>query len=190
MHERCCTIRFVRQSGNVASRAHPARGSRRLPPTPASSRNDTRRKPCSRRKSPTIPAHAGTAVTGLSRRRSRVRVPSLPLNCLQIGIFCCPARRYRPPASLHPAQIPHANRPEIAAGSRTAPAIPASRRTGRGGRRSALEFRTSSANSRTDFVTTLFPRKVGNLGLGPVPSASNVRTARCMAALPMMTAAR
>ncbi len=33
---------------------------------------------CSRRESPPIPGQAGSAKTGLSRRRSRVRVPSLP----------------------------------------------------------------------------------------------------------------
>jgi hypothetical protein len=47
------------------------------------------KKPCSRRESPPTPAHPGTTKTGLSRRRSRVRVPSLPLKSLQIGILCC-----------------------------------------------------------------------------------------------------
>jgi hypothetical protein len=47
-------------------------------------------------------------MTGLSRRRSRVRVPSLPSNSLQIGIFCCRSRRRRPPvfqrSRAHPAR--------------------------------------------------------------------------------------
>ena len=41
---------------------------------------------------------------GLSRRRSRVRVPSLPLKTSCIGIFCCQDGRERPPV---PALIPH-----------------------------------------------------------------------------------
>jgi MFS family permease len=36
------------------------------------------RKPLSRRESPPVPARPGSTKTGLSRRRSRVRVPSLP----------------------------------------------------------------------------------------------------------------
>ena len=52
--------------------------SRRSPPTPADTRNANVERLCSRRKSPRVPAQPGTAMTGLSRRRSRVRVPSLP----------------------------------------------------------------------------------------------------------------
>jgi hypothetical protein len=61
-----------------ASRAHPAQGRRKLPLRPANPRKPTGGKPCSSGKSPGIPAHPGTTKTGLSRRRSRVRVPSLP----------------------------------------------------------------------------------------------------------------
>ncbi len=64
--------------GNNSSRADPGRGSRKHPPAPANSRNDRGRKACLRGKSPPIPAQPGSAKTGLSRRRSRVRVPSLP----------------------------------------------------------------------------------------------------------------
>ena len=51
------------------------------------------RKGCSRRESPSIPAQPASVKTGLSRRRSRVRVPSLPLKSLQIGTMRCPFRR-------------------------------------------------------------------------------------------------
>jgi hypothetical protein len=53
------------------------------------------------------PAQPGNAKTGLSRRRSRVRGPSLPVKSLQTGMFCCLDRRNRPPVSPEPAQIPH-----------------------------------------------------------------------------------
>jgi len=66
------------KTGNDSSRADPAGGSRKLPQVPANPRNGSAGKPCTRRKSPPIPAQAGSAMTGLSRRRSRVRVPSLP----------------------------------------------------------------------------------------------------------------
>jgi hypothetical protein len=65
--------------GNRSSRADPAQGSRKRPPPPANPRDGTDRKPCPRRESPQIPTQLGSATTGLSRRRSRVRVPSLPL---------------------------------------------------------------------------------------------------------------
>jgi hypothetical protein len=71
-------IRLVDGEDNAASRAHPAGGRRKLPPRPANPRNAGAGKPCSRRESPRVPAQPGSAMTGLSRRRSRVRVPSLP----------------------------------------------------------------------------------------------------------------
>jgi hypothetical protein len=67
-------------TGNDASRADPARCSRNFPQVPADPRKATGGNPCYGGKSPPIPAQPGTATTGLSRRRSRVRVPSLPLN--------------------------------------------------------------------------------------------------------------
>src|SRR5436190_3729744 len=70
--------RAVRYRGNGAYRAHPARGSRKLPHAPGNPRKSTSRKPCSREESPPIPSQPRSAMTGLSRRRSRVRVPSLP----------------------------------------------------------------------------------------------------------------
>jgi hypothetical protein len=70
-------IPFVSLGDNGASRAHPAGGRRRLPQAPAEPRKGTVGKPCSPRQSPPIPAQTGTTKTGLSRRRSRVRVPSL-----------------------------------------------------------------------------------------------------------------
>jgi hypothetical protein len=43
---------------------------------------------------PLIHAQPGSAMTGLSRRRSRVRVPSLPsLEAPQTGTYCCLLRR-------------------------------------------------------------------------------------------------
>jgi len=35
--------------------------------------------------------------------------PVAPVKALQIDIFCCLFRRKRPPASFHPAHIPHGN---------------------------------------------------------------------------------
>ena len=49
--------------GHNASRADPARGSRKPATVPANPRNDTSAKPCSRGRSPRIPAHLGTTPT-------------------------------------------------------------------------------------------------------------------------------
>jgi hypothetical protein len=62
------------------------RSSRKRPPqAPADARGfpqEGARKSDSRGKSPPVPAQLGNSKTGLSRRRSRVRVPSLPLKSL------------------------------------------------------------------------------------------------------------
>jgi hypothetical protein len=89
--------------GKGGSRAHPPRWlfkqqriprlSRRRPPeAPA----DTRRSPQPHSPkalltpgSPLIPAQPRSGKPGLSRRRSRVRVPSLPSKPVQNGMFCC-----------------------------------------------------------------------------------------------------
>ena len=68
----------VANSDNDPSRAYPAGGRRKLPQMPGNPRKPAGEKPCSSRKSPPTPAQPGTTKTGLSRRRSRVRVPSLP----------------------------------------------------------------------------------------------------------------
>jgi hypothetical protein len=52
-----------------------AGSSRQSPPIPATSGSE---RPAQRRESPPIPAYPASAMTGLPRRRSRVRVPSLP----------------------------------------------------------------------------------------------------------------
>jgi hypothetical protein len=59
-----------------------------------------------------IPAQAGTAMTGLSRRRSRVRVPSLPsLEVPANTYFCCHSRRGLSPRGPKPvAQTSSAKR--------------------------------------------------------------------------------
>ncbi len=67
------------KSDNNVSRLDPARGPRKLPTAPGDPRKATGETPCSRRNSPPFPAQSGNGKTGLSRRRSRVRVPSLPL---------------------------------------------------------------------------------------------------------------
>jgi hypothetical protein len=60
-------------------RGIPRSSRRRSPEAPAANSRNTRvGKPWPRRESPPIPAQPGSAKTGLSRRRSRVRVPSLP----------------------------------------------------------------------------------------------------------------
>jgi hypothetical protein len=64
--------------GRGTSRTYPARGRRKLPPIPGNPRNARVERPCSQLEYPPIPAQPGGAKTGLSRRRSRVRVPSLP----------------------------------------------------------------------------------------------------------------
>ena len=81
-------IPLVSQRDNGASRAHPAGGRRRLPQAPAEPRKARLGKPCSRLKAPPIPAQPGTTKTGLSRRRSRVRVPSLPSSFARPSNFC------------------------------------------------------------------------------------------------------
>jgi hypothetical protein len=56
-----------------------------LPAAPADPRSVLAEKPCSRRESPPIPAQPASAMTGRSRRRSRVRVPSLPFLLQRVG---------------------------------------------------------------------------------------------------------
>ncbi len=63
------------------------------PSSPANPATTGAEKPCDSREFPPIPAQPGTAMTGLSRRRSRVRVPSLP-SLLQR--FCASSRRHVP----------------------------------------------------------------------------------------------
>jgi hypothetical protein len=76
------------ETATSASRADPVRGCRNYPRVPGNPHNPRGRKACSRRESPHIPAYPGSAVTGLSRRRSRVRVPSLPFEkYAQIAVF-------------------------------------------------------------------------------------------------------
>jgi hypothetical protein len=53
-------------------------------------RDERRRAGCGWRRTQRI--YGDRSRPGLSRRRSRVRVPSLPLKSLQIGILCCPIR--------------------------------------------------------------------------------------------------
>jgi hypothetical protein len=74
---------------------------RLLPVIPASARG----KPCSCPESPLTPAYPGSTKTGLSRRRSRVRVPSLPSRKV-------PATRHlllpaRARWSIRPTHFPH-----------------------------------------------------------------------------------
>src|SRR5215207_11120686 len=64
--------------------------------------------------------------------------PVASVNYLQISIFCCRDRRNRPPASSHPAEIPHPNQPQIAARSLLYPRITAIKTTGRKSRRSSF----------------------------------------------------
>jgi hypothetical protein len=86
-------IAGARRPTATASRAHPARSlmrqrciprsSRTRPPeVPADPRQSPQHRPrktCSSSESPPMPAQPAGAKTGLSRRRWRVRVPSLPL---------------------------------------------------------------------------------------------------------------
>jgi hypothetical protein len=63
--------------GSPVSCADPAGGRRKPPTPPGNPRKRTREKPCSPRESPASRAQTRRALTGLSRRRSQVRVPSL-----------------------------------------------------------------------------------------------------------------
>ena len=89
-------------SSQLGQRRIPHKSGGRPPEAPAHPRESPQyegRKACSRRKSPPIPARPASAMTGLSRRRSRVRVPSLPFLIAGFPILSC-VRRF-----LHPALI-------------------------------------------------------------------------------------
>ena len=74
---------------------------RKLPHRPANARNCRAGKPCSQGQSPPIPAQATSPMTGLSRRRPRVRVPSLPSRKVPAKrITCCLDRRSPPFAAV------------------------------------------------------------------------------------------
>jgi hypothetical protein len=75
-------IPLVSQRDNGASRSS-RRTSPEAPAGPANPRTTPSEKPRERRESAPVPAQPGGAETGLSRRRSRVRVPSLP--CLSVS---------------------------------------------------------------------------------------------------------
>ncbi len=95
-----------------------AGSSRTSPRIPARAQG---RKTCSRPESPAIPAQPGSAMTGLFTPEVAGSSPVAPVKYLQIGMFCCRARRRRPPACFHPAQIPHGNprtKPVVAADPR------------------------------------------------------------------------
>ena len=92
---------------NTSSRTHPAGGRPKLQPTPANRRNVGGEKTRSRRESPPIPAYPGSTMTGLSRRRSRVRVPTLPLkiSCRSASFVASSGtidRRFLTGHGLHP----------------------------------------------------------------------------------------
>jgi hypothetical protein len=91
----------------TSSRADPAGGSRKLPQVPANPRNGSAGKPCTRRKSPPIPRSG-------RKRHDRPVTPEVagsspvaPVKYLQIGMFSRQSGPVRPPASRHPALIPH-----------------------------------------------------------------------------------
>jgi hypothetical protein len=82
------TSRTVCGLGNAASRADPARGSRKLPPAPANPCNVGVESPCCGWESPPIPAQPGSATTGLVTPEVAGSSPVAPAkNILQIGIF-------------------------------------------------------------------------------------------------------
>jgi hypothetical protein len=92
---------------------------------------------------------------GLSRGRSRVRVPSSGKSPANWNM----SLTYRPRASSHPAQIPHENRPEIAAGGGPQPVNPRRRMAGHGSRRS--EGRPASAASFS-LLRAQIPERLGD----------------------------
>ena len=70
---------------HLRQRCIPHTSRRSSPEAPSGTRESPQRqarKSCSRRESPPIPAQAGSAMTGLSRRRSRDRSPVAPDFCL------------------------------------------------------------------------------------------------------------
>ena len=66
------------QTGNYSSRADPARGSRTPPNAPACPPTTGAQDPAHAANPRVCPLSPQSAMTGLSHRRSRVRVPSLP----------------------------------------------------------------------------------------------------------------
>jgi hypothetical protein len=70
--------RCVANGDNASSRAYPAGGRQKVSQIPCNPRSEGGRMACSYRKSPPIPAQRRTTKPGLSRPKSRLRVPSLP----------------------------------------------------------------------------------------------------------------
>ena len=112
---RTAQLSLVVSKDNHTSRAHPAGGRRKLPPTPANPRKASVEKARSHgdpRLSPLIPNHQDRPVTPEVAGSSPVAPVKVPANRHLLS----PLDR-RP--FLHPAWIPHAKRPEIPAGSRS-----------------------------------------------------------------------
>jgi hypothetical protein len=108
-------ITSVCYRGNGSSRAHPRK---RPPQAPADARRSPQadaQKPRSRRESPPVPTQPGNTKTGLSRRRSRVRVKAASptrshqgRTAMQNATKCGDYRHARPAPILG---IPHGSTP-------------------------------------------------------------------------------
>ena len=81
------TLFAIQATTHPALIPHEAAGSSR--PSPRIPANGRVEEACSQREYPPIPAQAASAKTGLSRRRSRVRVPSLPLGASPLFMQGC-----------------------------------------------------------------------------------------------------
>lgn len=89
-------LRIAPHGSQLRQRRIPHTSRRRSAEAPAHPRQSPQsesRKTRSRRNPPPIHAQPGSAKTGLSRRKPRVRVPSLPKRSLQISISCPSPRR-------------------------------------------------------------------------------------------------
>jgi hypothetical protein len=112
---------------------------------------------------PAYPAQPGSAMSGLSRRRSRVRVPSLPLSTCTSALFVANAgaidRRLRCIPRRSRARIS----PAISARCRSKPGTPATERAGTLGQRSVGHTDPRAAclqMSRVHFSTGTAPASV------------------------------
>jgi hypothetical protein len=148
----------------------------RSPDTPARARQSPQEssgKACSWRKSPPIPAQPASAKTGLSRRRSRVRVSSLSrisrTKTLQIKhCVACPGTNDRR-LPFDPAHIPHGNpgrEPPVAGDSCRTP--------GQGDRRSIMVSRKAPAHGRPRLDSER--RRADCRGLRLIPPRAGIST--------------
>ena len=135
----------TQSSTPLGQRRHPAlirQERRKLPPAPGIPATAGSESPVAAG-IPAIPAQAGSAMTGLPRRRSRVRVPSLPLS------RCAFARISRRPARARSAGTPEMSAPCQRTGAASRSASSRSPRARRPRRRRSRARASERAPRRT-----------------------------------------